>query len=106
MQFRDVFTRAIILAKGIVYELQVFFFNLGSIKSTFHHTWNHKHVWIFIFLPQLAKRAESASSTLTEPKQHCNFENKKKIVKKLKHLDDSATRSPEVLHTVLSNIKD
>ena len=28
------------------------FFNLGSIKSIFHQTYNHKHVRIFIFSPE------------------------------------------------------
>ena len=36
MQFQDDFTRAIFWLKGIVKELQVFLFNLASIKSIFH----------------------------------------------------------------------
>ena len=34
---------------------------LGSIKSIFHQTWNHKHARIFIFPPERS----GASSTLT-----------------------------------------
>ena len=80
------------LAKRHSLGVTCIFFNVGSIKSIFHQTLNHRHVRIFVLIPWRAKRVEgtsttiTSSSTLTGPKTTTsNFENGNKVVKKRPH---------------------